>query len=102
MAIIDEAILNKHGFITYNEIQMEMQNNGVFVAISQVYNDCQSMGVYEESSYVKPKLTDRHRNERLLFVLNKIDASDQNNLVYHNHHNIVSIDENTDPIEKTL
>ena len=42
MAITDEAILRKNGFIKYHhEIQLEMQNNGIFIALSQVHNYCQ-------------------------------------------------------------
>ena len=53
------------------------------------------MGVTEENSYIKPKLTDRQKNkyERLMFILNKIDITDVNNLVYFSHQNVVSIDE---------
>ena len=73
-----------------------MQNNGIFIALSQVHKYCQSMVVI-----VNPKLTDRHRNERLRYVLDKIDTSDHDNLIYYNHH----IDEKwfyTDLLKKNL
>ena len=105
MTAIDEAILNKDGFITYRELQLDLERNDIFVALSQVYSYCQQLGVIEESSYIKPKLTEKHKRERIMFVLNKIDTTDPENLVYKNHHDIVSIDEKlfqTDPLRKTL
>jgi hypothetical protein len=63
------------------------------------------MGVTEENRYIKPKLTDRHKYEKLVFILNKIDITNVNNLVYFSHQNVVSIDESwfyTDLTRKSL
>lgn len=105
MTSIDTAILKRDGYITYRELQLDLEESQVFVSLSQVYSYCQQIGVIEESSYIKPRLTDKHRRERVMFVLNKIDSTDPNNLVYYDHQNIVSIDEKwfrTDPLRKTL
>jgi hypothetical protein len=105
MTSIDNSVLNREGFITYRQIQLELEKDNLFIALSQVFKYCKGMGIEEESSYVKPTLTEKHRKERLLFVLNKVDTTDPMNLLYKNHEDIVSIDEKwfrSDPLRKTL
>lgn len=102
---IDQAILAKDGNITYREIKLAVEEDGVMVALSQIYNYCTMMGITEESQYIKPKLTDHHRMLRKLFVLNRIDPSNPQDLRYYSHENTVSIDEKnfkTDPLRKTI
>jgi hypothetical protein len=41
MTAIDSSILEYKGYITYREIQIELEKSDIFVALSQVHSYCQ-------------------------------------------------------------
>ena len=51
------------------------------------------INVVGNSSYVKPSLTEKHQMLRVKFILNQIDVSNSNQLVYRDHHNNIHVDE---------
>jgi len=65
MTSIDNSVLNREGYITYRQIQLELEKDNLFIALSQFFKYCKGMVIEEESSYVKPTLTEKHRKERL-------------------------------------
>lgn len=91
--VIDESIIKEKGDITYRELQVELEKAGLPLSLGAVHKYAKVLGVHEESKYVKPKLTEKNKIERLKWVLSKIDVSDPNDLRYYHQNNIVHVDE---------
>lgn len=86
-SMILEINYGNRGDLTYDMFHAVLYNEGVEVCRKTVYNWCQEIGVYVETSYIKPLLSEKHRMERLRFVLNMIDGTGRSyiDLAHHLH-----------------
>jgi hypothetical protein len=94
VAIAIDNILKDHdGFLTFRDIKVELEQHDLIFSLSTVFRFCNGMGMVTEKSYIKPQLNDRHKINRIDYVLNQIDISDPENLTYFDQTNRVHLDE---------
>lgn len=93
MQMYEFILTRNEGYITYRGIQDELDLAGTSRSLGSVWNDLQSMGINEKKFHMKASLTPKNKIQRLQWVLQMIDISNPNNLVYKHQHDVVCIDE---------
>ena len=92
--LIEQSLLEYDGDVTYQEIQEDLESVGFSKSLSTVFKHCKKHDQCCGKEFIT--LTEKHRMLRLnfIFILNQIDVSNPNQLVYRDHHNNILVDEN--------
>lgn len=67
-----DIIAEYKGELTYDEIHSIAKSEGIDCCRTTILNWCHKIGIFEESSYVKPALSEHHKIERIRYCLSFI------------------------------